>query len=141
MSNEQTAARKVRTRVRPKYGKARDVMPVTGIPKGYTGRWVNDVGDRINVKCKEGWDFLTNSETVVVGDEGGVKNKKEVGDLVTKNVGGGINAYFMVIKSEWRKEDRQGYHDTVSALRASIDKEGKGKKGFYGGVNVSEGNT
>jgi len=126
-----------RQRVRPMIGRQRDVMPTVKLPKGYTGRWFNDVNDRIYQQTRHGWDFLAVSGEVKQGDQG-VKNAKQSGELYRKNVGGGVEAFLMVIKKEWYAEDRKAYHDTVKLSKMNIDKEAKNTPGVYGGIKVTE---
>jgi len=127
----------VRKRVRPVFGKMRNVMPETMIPKGYQGRWFNDVNDRIFIKLREGWDFLTVDGQVKLADKG-VKDAKQSGELMRKNVGGGVEAFFMVITNEWYAEDRKAFHDQIRISKQNINKENTEQGGVYGGAKVTD---
>lgn len=83
-------------------------------------RWVNDVGDRINLMKELGYEIVTDPN-VTVGDRK-VESTKDAsgGSPVIANVGGGIKAYYMRIPKEWYEEDQKAKAAKIDELEASI---------------------
>jgi len=113
----------------------RNIINVSGISADKKGRWVNDVDNRINEMKDRGYEFVPASE-VEIGDKS-TDASKGVGEYATKNMGGGVTAYFMVQRTEWYEEDKIFKQSQVdqseSSLRNQTDdplKYGKVDVGF-----------
>jgi hypothetical protein len=96
----------------------RNIINVSGISEDKQGRWVNDVDNRINEMKDRGYEFVPASE-VDIGDRS-VDSSEGVGEHATKNMGGGVTAYFMVQRKEWYEEDRAFKQNEVDRSEASL---------------------
>ena len=122
-------------------GGNRNVMTVDGVPKGYIGRWINDINEglRITNALAGGYEFVT-AEGVTTGDRTVDNNQKESKSaVVTKNVGGGITSYLMAIKKEFYDEDQVAKEEEIAAQETDIFRKlNSGTDGTYGGVGVGK---
>ncbi len=109
----------------------RDVLTVSGIPKGYVARWVNDVDDRIQKFKAAGYEFVTD-EGVTTGDRT-VNNGDNVGSVITKNVGGGVVGYLMAQRQEYYDEDQANSQAAIDETEAAITRK---KEGQYGSIEL-----
>lgn len=114
----------------------RDVLSVDGIndQDQFHYHWVNDVGDRLYQRFKEGYDFVEKGG-VSAGDIT-VESARGTDSLLKKGVGMGITAYLMKIPKdlyeEYQSEKRQKVAESVEEIKGS----GK-QSGVYGDVKVS----
>jgi hypothetical protein len=96
--------------------------------------WVNDVGDRLYQRFKEGYDFVEKGG-VSAGDIT-VESARGTDSLMKKGVGRGVTSYLMKIPmelyEEYQSEKRQKVAESVEEIRGS----GK-QSGVYGEVKVS----
>ena len=96
--------------------------------------WVNDIGDRLYQRFKEGYDFVEKGG-VSAGDIT-VESARGTDSLLKKGVGMGITAYLMKIPKdlyeEYQSEKRQKVAESVEEIKGS----GK-QSGVYGDVKVS----
>ena len=114
----------------------REVLSVDGIndQDQFHYHWVNDVGDRLYQRFKEGYDFVEKGG-VSAGDIT-VESARGTDSLLKKGVGMGITAYLMKIPKdlyeEYQSEKRQKVAESVEEIKGS----GK-QSGVYGDVKVS----
>ena len=114
----------------------RDVLSVDGIndQDQFHYHWVNDIGDRLYQRFKEGYDFVEKGG-VSAGDIT-VESARGTDSLLKKGVGMGITAYLMKIPKdlyeEYQSEKRQKVAESVEEIKGS----GK-QSGVYGDVKVS----
>jgi len=114
----------------------RDVLSLDGIndQDQFHYHWVNDVGDRLYQRFKEGYDFVEKGG-VSAGDIT-VESARGTDSLMKKGVGRGVTAYLMKIPmdlyDEYQSEKRQKVAESVEEIR------GSGKQaGVYGEIKVS----
>lgn len=114
----------------------REVLSVDGIndQDQFHYHWVNDIGDRLYQRFKEGYDFVEKGG-VSAGDIT-VESARGTDSLLKKGVGMGITAYLMKIPKdlyeEYQSEKRQKVAESVEEIKGS----GK-QSGVYGDVKVS----
>jgi hypothetical protein len=114
----------------------RDVLSLDGIndQDQFHYHWVNDVGDRLYQRFKEGYDFVEKGG-VSAGDIT-VESARGTDSLMKKGVGRGVTSYLMKIPmelyEEYQSEKRQKVAESVEEIRGS----GK-QSGVYGEVKVS----
>lgn len=107
---------------------AHDVLAVTGIPRGYVGRWVNDEKDRIYRFLEAGWEFLT-SHGVVIGDrtiDTSTEEGKSQGSVVSRRVGmtpegRPLEAFLLVIEEEFYEDDQRLKQKRIDRAAKAID--------------------
>ena len=114
----------------------RDVLTVADLPDQdkFHYHWINDVGDRLYQRFKEGYDFVEKGG-LSAGDIT-VESARGTDSLLKKGVGMGITSYLMKIPNElyeeYAQEKRQKVADSVEEIR------GSGKQtGSYGKVEIS----
>jgi len=114
----------------------RDVLSLDGIndQDQFHYHWVNDVGDRLYQRFKEGYDFVEKGG-VSAGDIT-VESARGTDSLMKKGVGRGVTSYLMKIPmdlyDEYQSEKRQKVAESVEEIR------GSGKQaGVYGEIKVS----
>jgi hypothetical protein len=114
----------------------RDVLSLDGIndQDQFHYHWVNDIGDRLYQRFKEGYDFVEKGG-VSAGDIT-VESARGTDSLMKKGVGRGITSYLMKIPmdlyEEYQSEKRQKVAESVEEIKGS----GK-QSGVYGEVKVS----
>jgi hypothetical protein len=114
----------------------RDVLSLDGIndQDQFHYHWVNDIGDRLYQRFKEGYDFVDKGG-VSAGDIT-VESARGTDSLMKKGVGRGITSYLMKIPmdlyEEYQSEKRQKVAESVEEIKGS----GK-QSGVYGEVKVS----
>jgi hypothetical protein len=114
----------------------RDVLSLDGIndQDQFHYHWVNDVGDRLYQRFKEGYDFVEKGG-VSAGDIT-VESARGTDSLMKKGVGRGVTSYLMKIPmdlyEEYQSEKRQKVAESVEEIRGS----GK-QSGTYGEIKVS----
>lgn len=89
------------------------------VPRGYVGRWVNDMPGRIAQMIERGYDFV-DAEGVIVEMAGkSVESDRRV--CLTVDRGTGLRAYAMVISQEYHDEDqafkRRQNEDIMAAVK------------------------
>ena len=114
----------------------RDILTVQDLPDKdqFHYHWINDVGDRLYQRFKEGYDFVEKGG-LTAGDIT-VESARGTDSLLKKGFGIGITAYLMKIPMELYEE----YQAELRAKNAeSIDEiKGSGNQpGSYGEVKVS----
>jgi hypothetical protein len=126
--------RKERTTGRPNRTPlhARNRLTVTDgtIPKGMTGRWINDKDDRVKAALEAGYEFVRGD--VQVGDPN-VSDASQLGSPVEKMVGGGTKAFLMMIPSELYADDQAEKQETVDASERAM-KPNPGKHQYGAGL-------
>jgi hypothetical protein len=114
----------------------RDVLSVDGIndQDQFHYHWVNDIGDRLYQRFKEGYDFVEKGG-LSAGDIT-VESARGTDSLLRKGVGRGVTAYLMKIPieiyNEYSAEKRKQVADSVEEIRGS----GK-QSGSYGEIKIS----
>lgn len=91
----------------------------------YYYRWINEVGDRINLALEAGYEFVTRSDAAP-GDRDVAPQNTDLGNRTSKVVGtaeGGrpLTAYLMRLKKSFYNEDQ-------AAKQAQIDEMERGLK-------------
>ena len=114
----------------------RDILTVQDLPDTdkFHYHWINDVGDRLYKRYKEGYDFVEKGG-LTAGDIT-VESARGTDSLLKKGVGGGVTAYLMKIPMELYEE----YSAEQRAINARVDEEIRGsgnQPGVYGDVKVS----
>ena len=114
----------------------RDILTVQDLPDTdkFHYHWINDVGDRLYQRYKEGYDFVEKGG-LTAGDIT-VESARGTDSLLKKGVGGGVTAYLMKIPMELYEE----YSAEQRAINARVDEEIRGsgnQPGVYGDVKVS----
>lgn len=83
----------------------RNILSVSNKEPGYEYRFVNDVGDRVEIFKERGWE-LVDSADVRIGDRR-VENPGPLGSKAQAAVDKtGTKAFLMRIKKEWYDEDQ-----------------------------------
>jgi len=114
--------------VRSPLGVREDVLTVPEVP-GFHVHIIND--KNVPSALKQGYVFL--EEDYVVGGEV-VSTAKQSGSVITKDVGGGITAYVMILADKYRKEDDAIRRDRVmDQSRHAL--ENLNGESFYGKVS------
>jgi hypothetical protein len=114
----------------------RDVLSLDGIndQDQFHYHWVNDIGDRLYQRFKEGYDFVEKGG-VSAGDIT-VESARGTDSLMKKGVGRGITSYLMKIPmdlyEEYQSEQRAKDAEVINEIKGS----GK-QSGVYGEVKVS----
>lgn len=102
---------------------------------GFVRRWVNDADGRIAMFEKAGYEPVR--EPTKVGDPN-VAEASQLGSVVRKPVGGGVDAILMEIPKEWNEEDQLAKEQALKKKEQSLLSEAN--EGFYGeGVSVKRG--
>ena len=90
----------------------RNILSVSNKEPGYEYRFINDVGDRVEIFKERGWE-LVDAKDVRIGDrrvEGGSALGSKAQASVDKQ---GTKAFLMRVRSDWYEEDQA---DKASAL-------------------------
>lgn len=83
----------------------RNILSVTNKEAGYEYRFVNDVGDRVELFKERGWE-LVDAADVRIGDRR-VDSATTLGSKAQASVDKvGTKAFLMRIKNEWYQEDQ-----------------------------------
>ena len=102
-------------------------------PKGLVGRWVNDTDDgRIKEMEARGYEVYTGQD--LSSDDGLVDGSDGVAAAMTKNVGKGMTAVFMVQRQEYYDEDQSDKQKQIDAVERTIltnDEDGR-----YGKIKI-----
>ncbi len=107
-------------------------------PTGYVGRWMNDEGNRLADAKEGGWEFsLVKSKT----GEGAESTDTDLGQYTsmlvgTKEGGGPLRAYWMIIHKEWYEQDQAEKMKPVDEIEKAIkggkfDPSGASREGQY----------
>lgn len=112
----------------------RNILNVKGLPKDKIGRWVNDTDTRISDLLERGYTFVED-DTLSIGDPS-VDSSDGVGSRKTKNVGGGVTAYFMVQDKEHYAEDRKYVQDQVDSTESSLRQQSNDPS-RYGKIDIT----
>lgn len=117
---------------------SRDLLTVSGVPKNCVARWVNDSPPgRIQKFLDAGYTFLT-ADGVRTGDRT-VNTGAGVGSLQTREVGGGVIAYVMVINKELYMEDQAAKQKDIKDRERAIFDRDKREIDGYGSFNQTTG--
>lgn len=102
--------------------------------EGFHRRWVNDVPGRLEQFEQAGYVQVT--DPTKVGDPRAA-DASQLGSVVRKPVGGGIDAVLMEIPEEFYREDQDAKEHALKQKERSLLSEATGE-GFYGsGVTIS----
>lgn len=100
---------------------------------GFVRRWVNDVDGRIQMF--EGAGYEPVRVPTKVGDPMAAE-ATQLGSVVRKPVGGGVDAVLMEIPKEWNEEDQLRKEQALKKKEKSLLSEAP-KEGLYGdGVSI-----
>ena len=135
-SGEATPVRPKRT---PLSMTGRNILTVKGQEVGFHYRFVNDVGDRVDMMKDRGYEVVTHE--VSVGDRR-VANTKQAGSPTVMSVGGGTKAVLMRIPQEWFDEDQAIKEAEVirseEAIKGKINPQTGAQAGDYGSVSITK---
>ena len=114
----------------------RDILTVQDLPDTdkFHYHWVNDIGDRLYQRYREGYDFVEKGG-LTAGDIT-VESARGTDSLLKKGVGGGITSYLMKVPNEIYDE----YQAEKRQRNAAVDEEIKGsgkQSGMYGEVKIN----
>lgn len=103
-------------------------------PDGYMGRWINDEDNRIHHAIQGGWQLVRDKNKVGEGvDNSDTDLGQQISMIVgTKEDGGPLRAYWMIIKKEWYEEDQREKLKPVDEIEKAI------KGGKVGEDSISE---
>lgn len=98
------------------------------LPDGYTGRWFNDVGSRIQDAQAAGWEFVdqTTGRVAATSDDLGTVVRQRVDRKLTNEA---VYAYLMIIETELYDEDQAKKLDALVGGEKDIV---RGKAEFMG---------
>jgi hypothetical protein len=113
---------------------SRNILTVKGKDPNYEYRIVNDVDDRIEQFKEAGYEIVSNSSDVQVGDKR-VNSASSEGSVKQMAVGQGTKAYLMKIKKDWFQEDQQAKQRRVDELEKAT-KEKARKASDYGDIST-----
>lgn len=103
MAEKSTPAQRGRTKRTPING--RNILSVSNKEAGYEYRFVNDVGDRVEIFKERGWE-LVDSKDVRIGDRR-VESASSLGSKAQASVDKqGTKAFLMRIPRDWYEEDQ-----------------------------------
>ncbi len=103
--------------------------------EGYTRRFVNDEGNRVQTFQAAGYEVV--KERINVGDHKAGK-ETQIGKAVTPSVGGGTKAVLMEIKNEYYEEDQREKHNRLKAVENGMRRSRNDyRPGEFGEVNIS----
>lgn len=114
----------------------RDVLSVSDLPDQdkFHYHWINDVGDRLYQRLKEGYDFVEKGG-LTAGDIT-VESARGTDSLLKKGVGMGVTAYLMRIPMELYEEYQSEKRARVAESIEEIKGSGK-QAGHYGDIKVT----
>lgn len=95
--------------------------------EGYKRRWVNDVDGRTQMFEEAGYEVVR--KPTEVGDPD-LAEAAQLGSVVRKPVGGGVNAVLMEIPIEFYEADQLAKENALKKQERSLLSEAK--EGFYG---------
>jgi hypothetical protein len=84
------------------------------VPKGMVGRWVNDVGARVQQALNAGYEFINDAGTT------GSRESGRVQIVGVKEDGSPMHGYLMAIPEDWHKEDQAAKQKPLDAFEAEI---------------------
>ena len=97
---------------------------------------MNDLDDRLYRFTQAGWEFVTD-KNLEVGDPS-VNADKELGSVIVKPVGNGIEAFLMCIEEEFYNEDQAAKAAKIDETERAMKEElNSSRDGRYGGVEIS----
>jgi hypothetical protein len=116
-------------------------LAVTGVPEGYTARWVNHDGERVQQALNAGYiPMLKDGSVGDIEVSGGDLAHED--QWISKPVGetnyGKLIAYLMAIKTEWYKENQQVKQTDIDLFDEAIQ---QGNSFDPQGNLVKDGNT
>ena len=133
MTKEATQAKPARTKRTPING--RNILSVSNKEAGYTYRFVNDVGDRIEIFKERGWE-LVEAKDVRIGDRR-VESAGPLGSKAQASVDKqGTKAFLMRIKNEWYEEDQADKARSIAEQEKSM-KQTALSNNDYGKLEIS----
>lgn len=84
------------------------------VPKGMVGRWVNDVGGRIQQALNAGYEFINDAGTT------GSRESGRVQIVGVREDGSPMHGYLMAIPEGWHKEDQARKQEPLERFEAEI---------------------
>ena len=114
----------------------RDILTVADLPDQdkFHYHWINDVGDSLYTRFKEGYDFVEKGG-LSAGDIT-VESARGTDSLLKKGVGMGMTAYLMKIPIELYEEYEAERRDKVAESVEEIKGSGR-ETGTYGKVDIT----
>ena len=117
--NEKTAPVAKASRAKRTPISGRNILTASSCPEGYVQRFVNDVGDRIEIFKERGWE-LVDAKDVRIGERR-VESGSVIGSKASASVDKqGTKAFLMRIKKEWFDEDQADKARGISEQEKSM---------------------
>lgn len=116
----------------------RSRLSVTGKDPNYEYRFVNDIGDRIQMFQEAGYELVSKDQHRIGDnrlDVAGPDGSNAVVSVGVKPNGDAQRAYLMRIKKEWYDEDQQKKLENVKAFQESLKKPNI--EGAYGEIKIT----
>lgn len=113
----------------------REILSVYGIPEDLRARWVNDEPGRINKFLMAGYTFFTDKH-VRVGERT-VNTGENIGSVISRNVGGGMTSYLMVLDRDFYEQDQRAKQKIIDDQHASMHGKAKQAIDGYGDLNIN----
>lgn len=130
-----TQETRVRRNLRTALTGGRNILTVHGLDPNYHYCWVTDINGKVEHFQEMGYEF-EHQENLGVGDVS-VDQGKSVGSKISKNVGGGLNAYLMKFpKDEWDAAMGDIQSELDQQEREWKKQLNSGKDGTYGNVTL-----
>jgi hypothetical protein len=112
---------------------ARNVLTLSDMDPGYSYRFVNDTGDRVQAFLDNGWEKVP-AKTVRVGDKR-LGSPSTEGTDATASVGQGMKAYVLRIRKDWYEDDQAAKQAKVNATEEATRQQAL--DGTYGKLEVT----
>lgn len=139
MTQNRMNRKELKSQVRPDrvpvYEANRNKITVTGLDHdNFQYRWVNDIGDRLQVFLDAQWEFIPKAG-LKIGD-GGIDNSSRTTSALSKGMGGGVVAYLMRIpKDIWLLDQERKEEQDIAPLEADMRRNAK-ESSDYGRFEV-----
>lgn len=118
----------------------RSRLSVNGKDPNFEYRFVNDIGDRINMFLEAGYELVDKSEHKIGDNRVDIASPEGTHASVSVGVkpnGEGQRAYLMRIKKEWYKEDQKAKQDRIRETQRQIKNSTK-EEGSYGEIETED---
>ena len=115
----------------------RNVLTASNKEPGFTYRFVNDEGDRVQTMQERGYEVVTD-KTIKIGDAR-VATPSAEGSARVASVGGGVKAVLMRIKDEWYQEDQALKQAEIDEVEKSLKRTNL--EGSYGQIEIGRKNS
>lgn len=128
-----------RGRVKRQPIRARGRLNVNGKDENYVYRFVNDVGDRIQMFQEAGYELVSKQDHKIVDNRLDIAIPDGTNAMVSvgvKNNGDAQRAYLMRIRREWYEEDQAEKQKDIKAVQEQI--KNPNIDGAYGKISTED---